>query len=545
MLGRFQLLVPIGEGGMGRVWVAREQGFTQRPRLVAIKTALAEDAAQEEYWKVLLDEARIASQVQHPNVCAIHALDRERGVVYLVMDWSDGGSLRELLDGLPDHYLEPAIAARLIAHVCAGLHAVHELTGEDGAPLGVVHRDVSPQNVLVSSNGQVKITDFGVAKARGQLHAPTETGQVKGKLSYMAPEQVTTKDIDRRADVFALGCVLYEASCGQRPFHGNDALSTLYQLLEEEVIPPSQRKAGYPAGLERIVLKALERDPDARYQTTEEMGRALQGWLASERAMISDSTIGELVKKALGERIEARGRAVEETLAELDRPAPTRSMPPEAAETLSGSAANTQPQAEVQHSSRRGLWLALAALAASSGVALVFLKPAPKVVSTPPLTTPITAAPTPEATPKPVVAPAKLNAVITLSADPPGVSLQIDDGPPLPNPYTLNVAADGSKHVVRASFEGYAPRTQEIVYDGDKQVSIVLSERTSRVASNSRSGRAKNHSSSPTTTATSVEAASPAPSPTTPVPPPLLPGELPTVSRKTRVLDGDNPFAKP
>jgi serine/threonine-protein kinase len=128
---------------MGRVWVAREQGFTQRPRLVAIKTALAEDAAAEEYWKVLLDEARIASMVHHPNVCAIHALDRERGVVYLVMDWSDGGSLRELLDATPDNRLEAPVAARIVAHVCAGLHAAHELLGEDGSTLGVVHRDVS------------------------------------------------------------------------------------------------------------------------------------------------------------------------------------------------------------------------------------------------------------------------------------------------------------------------------------------------------------------------------------------------------------------
>jgi serine/threonine-protein kinase len=217
-LGSYELLVPIGAGGMGRVWAARERNTTLKPRLVAIKTALAEDGATEGFWKVLFDEGRIASQVTHPNVCSIHAVERERGIVYLVMDWSDGGSLRELLDSLPNHRLEHHMAARIISRVCSGLHAVHEPVGEDGEGPGVVHRDVSPQNVLISTKGQVRITDFGVAKARGQVHAPTQTGEVKGKIAYMAPEQVTTKDIDRRADVFALGCCLYEATVGQRPF---------------------------------------------------------------------------------------------------------------------------------------------------------------------------------------------------------------------------------------------------------------------------------------------------------------------------------------
>jgi serine/threonine-protein kinase len=272
---------------MGRVWAARERNTTLKPRLVAIKTALAEDGATEGFWKVLFDEGRIASQVTHPNVCSIHAVERERGIVYLVMDWSDGASLRELLDEVPDKRLELHMAARIVARVCSGLHAVHELIGEDGHPLGVVHRDVSPQNVLISSKGQVRITDFGVAKARGQVHAPTQTGEVKGKIAYMAPEQVTTKDIDRRADVFALGCVLYEATVGQRPFTGSDALATLYALLEQPVIPPSTKRPGYPQDLEGIVLKALARSADDRFQTAEELGRALEGWLVKEKVSVS------------------------------------------------------------------------------------------------------------------------------------------------------------------------------------------------------------------------------------------------------------------
>jgi serine/threonine-protein kinase len=560
VLGRFQLLVPIGEGGMGRVWVAREQGFTQRPRLVAIKTALAEDAASEEYWKVLLDEARIASQVQHPNVCAIHALDRERGVVYLVMDWSDGGSLRELLDGMPENRLEPPLAARIVAHVCAGLHAAHELVAEDGAPLGVVHRDVSPQNVLISSNGQVKLTDFGVAKARGQLHAPTQTGEVKGKLSYMAPEQVTTKDVDRRADVFALGCVLYEASCGVRPFHGGDALATLYQLLEQDVVPPSQKKPDYPPGLERIVMKALAREPDARYQTTEDMGRALESWLASGGAMIGDSKIAEVVKTALGERIAARQKTVDTALAAIDRPPTTSATPPPApgAETLSGAAASTLPLPDPKRRSRRSLFFALGGAAAAGALVFIFLRAQPDepnaIPSGPILTansTPAARATVTEAKPDTPVGNSgngngndTNNAVITVRAEPSGASLHLDNGPPLPNPYSISVSADGSSHQLRASADGYASRVEQVTFDRSKEIVLVLSE-----ARGSGNGR---RPAVPGAAAARAPARPGAPPPSIAPPPeqpPVEPGrkfgELPTVVKKPpRSLDNDNPFAK-
>ncbi len=244
---------------MGRVWVAREENTG---RLFALKTTLGNEKAAGEYWNVLLDEARLAAQVQHRGVCTIHAfeIDEQLGIPYLVMDFSDGGSLYELLDACAGHRLEPILAVSIAAQLCDALQVAHDLCDEHGALLGVVHRDVSPQNILISASGHVQLTDFGVAKARGRLHAPTATGEIKGKLSYMAPEQVTQRDVDRRADVFALGCVLYEATVGERPFHGNDAVATLYQLLEQPLILPSARLPGYPTDLEDIVRKALERD---------------------------------------------------------------------------------------------------------------------------------------------------------------------------------------------------------------------------------------------------------------------------------------------
>ena len=319
---------------MGRVWVAREFGTGARPRLLAIKTTLNDGSVGAEYWNVLLDEARIASQVQHPNVCSIHAfeVDQESGVPYLVMDWSDGGSLHELSEKLPGQVLAYPLAAHVAARVCDGLAVAHDLLDETGAPLEVVHRDVSPQNILISASGQIRLTDFGVAKARGRMHRATETGELKGKLSYMAPEQVTSKFSDRRADIFALGCVLYEATVGKRPFHGADAMATLYQLLEEPLVPPTMRVAGYPAGLEEIVLKALQRAPEDRYQTAEEMSRALQTWLAVQGPRVSERDLSELVRATLGAQIGERNRQIETTIAQLDAPPVVRTDP-----TLSGS----------------------------------------------------------------------------------------------------------------------------------------------------------------------------------------------------------------
>lgn len=533
---------------MGRVWVAREQGLTARPRLVAIKTALAEEAASEDYWKVLLDEARIASQIQHPNVCAIHALDRERGVVYLVMDWSDGGSLREVLDATGENRLPATVAARLVAHVCAGLQAAHDLVGDDGVALGVVHRDVSPQNILLSSNGQVKLTDFGVAKARGQIHAPTQTGEVKGKLSYMAPEQVTTRDVDRRADVFALGCVLYEATVGERPFHGDDALSTLYQLLERPVQAPSSKRADYPPGLERIVLKSLERDPEARYQTAEEMGRALQMWLASERTMVTDTDMAELVRSTLGDRIAARAKAVEDALIAVDSPEveaeeSEEPQPKPGVETLSGSAASTLPGNQLPRAPRKTLWAGIASAAVALSVVAAYAgnrgaqQPIPNPVAS--ATPGSLTAPAPAPAVKELDQPRVEDVTITLRVSPENASLTLDDGPPLPNPYSVRVAPDSRQHRVRAHLAGYEDREETVVFDQSRQLSFSLSK---QVGNAPRGKLAPVRVASATTPAPAVDA----PQDTTrPAAPPRGLGELPPVVKKPpRALDEENPFAK-
>jgi serine/threonine-protein kinase len=537
-VGDYELLAPIGTGGMGRVWVARESGAVGHERRVAIKTALMEQEASDAFWTVLLDEARIASRVQHPNVCAIHAANREGDLVYLVMDWSDGGSLRELLDALPEHRLELHHAARVGARVCAGLHAVHELLDDDGTPLGVVHRDVSPQNILISTTGQVRLTDFGVAKARGQIHAPTQTGEIKGKISYMAPEQLTTRDVDRRADVFALGCVLYECTTGERPFRGDDALATLYQLLEQPLVLPSERVGDYPRELEAIVEKALARDPNQRYATAAELGRALETWLVHEQVMVSDADVGSVLRAGLDARIAERNRAIDAPVAS---PGPAGAEAPSTAgrvsdATLSGAAAPTPGNVAAQRG-RNARWAAFGG-AGAFAAALVFgisrsdgsgaSAPGENDVleSVPTAAAPAAPAPMPAA--PATGAPATNTVNVTIRAEPAHATLFLDDGPALKNPLVTSAPRDELDHLVRATAEGYADSTQTLRFDRSREIVLVLKEKRRSPAAQPRVASGS----------TPVRQVSP---PETHTPKKGLP---PVVRKPVRELDSENPFAQ-
>lgn len=485
-LGRYQLLVPVGAGGMGRVWAARALGPRPAQRLVAIKTALGDEQANQEFNRLFMDEARIASLIQHPNVCSIHALDEENGIVYLVMDWSDGATLRELLDAVPDHRLQPAVAARLVAGVAAGLHAAHELEDADGQPLNVVHRDVSPQNVLISAQGHPRIADFGVAKARGQLHQATATGEVKGKLSYMAPEQVTSKNIDRRVDVFALGCVLYEATVGRRPFHGEDALATLYQLLERPVVGPSEVCSDYPPELEVVVLTALAKDIESRYQTAAQMGHALEAWIASTGRVVTEKDVEAVLKGALGPLIHNRNQRIQGTVRKLDRKEEVEepSGPGHSVDTNRPSVRTLagEPTAVSPRHFWTGRTAAVAVLVALIAVAFVlglgrWNKRAshaslaqPHVVASPEVN-PLT---TRGAATKDSSNPAPSRSVsITLRAQPAEAGLYLD-GERVTNPFSTTVPASSVAHTVRADAPRYRELSQTLVFDRDHSVVLTL-----------------------------------------------------------------------
>jgi eukaryotic-like serine/threonine-protein kinase len=317
-LGRYELLVPIATGGMARVWAARQHGHRGFTKLVAIKTILPHLAREPEFERMFLDEARIASLVHHPNVAEIYELGEEtfgargRSVLYLAMEWVNGYSLMHLLrsggagTGLAKvEPIELRVAARIVADAAAGLHAAHELRDDDGDSLGVVHRDVSPHNLLISADGHVKVADFGVAKALGGMQSHTAAGQIKGKISYMAPEQVTGAPVDRTSDVFALGCVLYEATTGATPFRGEGDHQVMHALLNGKFVMPSKALVGFPLELEKIVSRALEVRQEDRFPSAQALRLALEEWLASTGGMVT-THVAATVRERTGALIDSR-----------------------------------------------------------------------------------------------------------------------------------------------------------------------------------------------------------------------------------------------
>ena len=280
-LGRYELVRQIAQGGMATVWLAQLAGAHGFEKWVAIKVIHQELAADPRHVSMFLDEVRVVSRIRHSNVCAVLDLGTVGDVPYLVMEYLGGVPFSAALRrGWRRDDVPPQLVARVLTEAARGIHAAHELRGDDGELLNVVHRDVSPQNIMVEHDGAVKVVDFGIARARGKL-AVTRVGELRGKLSYMAPEQLLLAPVDRRADVWSLGVLLWEATVGDRLFYGEDRAHTVGQILRGPIRPPSEVRPSYPKALEPIVLAALERDPQKRTPTAAAFADALERWLYS------------------------------------------------------------------------------------------------------------------------------------------------------------------------------------------------------------------------------------------------------------------------
>jgi len=285
VLGRYELLMRVGVGGMATVWAARLRGSRGFQKMVALKTILPHFSTDLHYERLFLDEARLTAQVRHPNVAQILDLGEDNGMLFLAMEWIDGVSVSELLRVAEASGVQIPlwVAVRIATQAAAGLHAAHELTNAGGDLLGLVHRDVSPQNILVSFDGITKVIDFGIAKVlHDGIGDATHSLQVRGKVGYLAPEQIMGKAADRRADVFALGVVIYLLTTGVHPFEGRGPIATLYRISQELVTPPSHYRSDYPKELEAAVLKCLEKNPAQRFATCDELVWVLESSIPSE-----------------------------------------------------------------------------------------------------------------------------------------------------------------------------------------------------------------------------------------------------------------------
>jgi serine/threonine-protein kinase len=319
MLGRYALYEKIASGGMASVHLGRLLGPVGFARTVAIKRMHPQFAEDPEFVSMFLDEARLAARIRHPNVVPTLDVVSLDGELVLVMEFVQGESLARLIRaaGLRDERMPPAIVASIMVGVLQGLHAAHEATSDLGEPLGIVHRDVSPHNVLVGTDGVARVLDFGVAKAAGRAQT-TREGQLKGKLAYMAPEQVRG-GVTRTTDVYAASVVLWEALTGKRLFYGDNEAQVLDQLLRGTDVPPSRHVPGLPPGLDAVTMRGLNVDAGKRFATAREMARAIEEVVP----LASSSKIGDWVESAAKETLDARSMRI----ASIESDSSMRGMP--------------------------------------------------------------------------------------------------------------------------------------------------------------------------------------------------------------------------
>jgi serine/threonine-protein kinase len=323
-LGRYELLTPIAQGGMAMVWAARIKGTRGFQKLVAVKSMLPSLGEDDQFEKMFLEEAELASRIKHPNCCEILDLGEEDGTLYLVMELIHGEPLSTLQKASASAGGMPMGVALKIVHAAAlGLHAAHELRAEDGTSLELVHRDVSPQNILVTHDGHVKIVDFGIAKVAGAAaEGRTQAGQVKGKVPYMAPEQCAQRKLDRRTDIFALGIVLYHLVTGKHPFRGDSDMTTLKNICAATPVERASKLAPEtPPEVDAIVSRALEKSPQRRFSTMQELAAAIDQVLAKlpPDSRSRESDIGPFMKRVLGDRAEKRKRAIKDAIRVADQ----------------------------------------------------------------------------------------------------------------------------------------------------------------------------------------------------------------------------------
>lgn len=319
IVGRYALFEEIASGGMATIHIGRLVGEAGFSRTVAVKRLHPHFSKDPEFRAMFVDEARVASRIRHPNVVATLDVVNDGDDLLLVMEYVSGESLARLLKTATSRRQRvPAkVAAAIGVQVLHGLHAAHEATDDAGQGLGIVHRDVSPQNVLVGGDGVARVIDFGVAKAVGRMQT-TREGVLKGKLPYMPPEQLGGKEMDRRCDVYAASVVLWEMLTGTRLFASGDDGATYGRIMRGASVAPSQAAQGVTADLDAIVMRGLAVEPDARFQTAREMAKAIEGATATATAIEVGEWVESIASALLSQREESIRRVVSGSVSQVE-----------------------------------------------------------------------------------------------------------------------------------------------------------------------------------------------------------------------------------
>ncbi|WP_223634859.1 serine/threonine-protein kinase [Corallococcus sp. EGB] len=356
--GKYLLIKRLALGGMAELFLAHKP---PDPTLVVIKRILPYLSEEPEFVQMFLDEARIAAQLHHPNIVQVHELGKEGDNIFICMEYVEGVDLRRVLAeefkfGASMPY---GVAAKICAAIAAGLDHAHFSRGVDGRPLELIHRDVSPQNVMISYDGRVKLVDFGIAKA-GAFMERSKPGVIKGKFLYLSPEQILQERLDHRADIYALGVMLYEITTGKQPFHRPTTEGILYAIRYEEPSPPHLVRPDYPEALSRIVMRCLVKDRTQRYQRASDVRNDLEAFLASGVLKQSLDVAG-YIARLLGEKEERTvlhippAKRAGRHEATVPLPALRTPLPPPVPDLPEDTAARTLPLADAEDTAARTL----------------------------------------------------------------------------------------------------------------------------------------------------------------------------------------------
>jgi serine/threonine-protein kinase len=484
-LGRYQVLGHLATGGMAEILLARVVGPSGFERPVVLKRILPHLAREAGFVTMFLDEARIVAHIRHHNVIQVQELVHSGDQLFFVMEYLEGESVAGLMRrvGLRGSPLDPAIGAHVLAEACAGLHAAHELTDLDGTKQEVVHRDISPQNLFVSYQGQIKVLDFGIAKAQGR-DTRTEAGQVKGKFAYMAPEQCKNEPLDRRCDVFALGIVLYELTTGRRLFKRASPVEVITAICSDPILPPSRLLPDYPPALEAICLRALAAKREDRYATAADMRRDLLAYQRSVvRAESPIEALSALMQTLFADRIGEKQDLLRKMrsgsdvthipVGEVDE---NVELPSVVAQLPRLAPARTETPRAARSGLRRALLPALAVVTFGGAVAFA---------SRPPRSEPAPPAPSsapPESASAPAVAEVSAEITLHVETDPAGARVLLDSVDRGAAPLDVKLPRGISSLPLELRAPGYLPLLQTIVPDSDQRLVLSLRPRPTKPA---------------------------------------------------------------
>ncbi|MBI2390645.1 MAG: serine/threonine protein kinase [Deltaproteobacteria bacterium] len=566
MLGKYRLLAELGSGGAATVFLVVMRGPSGFSKLLVLKVLRPQLAEDSDVVSSFLDEARLAARLNHPNVVQTNEVGVEGGHHLIAMEYLDGVALNQLIDRVRRRGSSVPLGMhlRIIHEALNGLHYAHELTDFDGSPLELVHRDVSPHNLFVTFDGQVKMLDFGIAKFAGSSH-DTQTGVIKGKIRYMSPEQLGGEKVDRRADVFSVGAMLWEAATGEKLWKGRGDVEIMSRVVAGEVPSPRELKPDANASLDRICRKALSKKREDRYAsclelqadleklldelgdrtTSRDIGRylnetfrdlRLQRKAVIEAQLTSASRTGAGELPALGEIDHASMPSLPSASHSLEKELPD--ITPSASNKMQATATSLPPE----RTGPKVSWTFVAGALAVVGLVvagLIVIRPpatAPSVASTPSASAP---PPAPAATTAAPVAssgapaPAVAEATLTVRAEPEIAKLFLDGQALATNPSSHKLPRDGASHVLRAEAPGYATKTLTVTLEADRDVLLSLDK---------HAGAGTVHPTPTKAAATTASAAPPPAPPPAPSSTETKPSPATTGKKPPKSIDSANPW---